>query len=455
MAAATTTKTVEKKQQKNERQVSYYDGNGKPSNGQHRFVKVVRADDTEQIVEQVYRGKKGKWIKYTPKGTLDKRAIILAVKEEYANFNKEGVYKIQVRNMHYKLMERPELKLGEVADPYTTLDKIIIAGRRHEVKLRKGEKGPKDKYYIPDEWWNDLKRHNPQPRPSRTPHQHAKWIMEFHVKGWVDQYPQPIWFRQDKYWIEIWVEKDTMIGLLEQLVANVFGLWNAIPVNSVSGFDSRSHAIRQIKRLLKHKRRGRKIVIFYLGDYDPSGLKIQENVEKNMQELGLVKGVDYEIRRVGITLDQIKRLHLKEVTDPAKLDALANDNNGPAFEKMPGHNGRRFAIEVDSMSSGPGLKELKKIIGGIKDEFWDEEIWNKYKDVFTSEKVHQRVIAEFVPFAREIVDKSDDPDQTIEEWAQTLSSEWDELAAIEGPENVRPLLDPWDDDAYDDEDGDG
>jgi hypothetical protein len=31
--------------------------------------------------------------------------------------------------------------------------------------------------------------------------------------------------------------------------------------------------------------------------------------------------------------------------------------------------------------------------------------------------------------------------------------EWDELAAIEGPENVRPLLDPWDDDAYDDEDG--
>src|SRR5215216_620496 len=231
-------------QSNNKRLVSYYDGNnsGKPLPGQHRFVTVRQADDTEQTVEQVYR-KNGKWIKYTPKGTLDKRAIILAVKEEYANFNKEGVFKLQIRNMHYKMMERPELNLGMVADPYQSLDKIITAGRKHEVKLTKEERKEgefSDKYYTPDEWWSDLKRYNPDPRPFRTPEQFAKWIMAYHVRGWVQQYPKPIWFRQDEYYVTIWVEKDTMIGLLEQLVANEFGgVWGAVPVNSVSGFDSR------------------------------------------------------------------------------------------------------------------------------------------------------------------------------------------------------------------------
>jgi hypothetical protein len=35
--------------------------------------------------------------------TADVRQIILAVKEEYANFNQEGVHEIQLRNMQYKL----------------------------------------------------------------------------------------------------------------------------------------------------------------------------------------------------------------------------------------------------------------------------------------------------------------------------------------------------------------
>jgi hypothetical protein len=37
-----------------------------------------------------------------PKNTVDARQVILAVKEEYANFNREGAYEIQLRNMQYK-----------------------------------------------------------------------------------------------------------------------------------------------------------------------------------------------------------------------------------------------------------------------------------------------------------------------------------------------------------------
>ena len=422
----------------NERHISH--NQQRPQPGQHRFIKVKQADGTDKEIEQVFL-RSGKWKKYTAKNTIDDKQVILAVKQEYKNFNKEGVFELQIRNMHYKLMERPELKLGEVADPYQTLDKIITDGREHQIKAERGE--PIDKYWIPDEWWVDLKRHTPNERPYRTPEQHVKWLMQYHIKGWVAGFPQPFFYKQDEYYIAIFTEKDTMVALLEQLVANVFdGAEDVIPVTSVSGFTSRSHILKQIKRLRKHQLRGRKIVIFYLGDYDPSGLTIQKNIEKHFLEEGLT---DYEIRRVGITFEQIKKLGLKEVRDPAKLKALAKDNNGAAFEKMPGHNGRRFAVEVDAMSSGQGLKELKKIIRGIRREFWDEETWNKYRDAFTSDKVYKRLIAAFVPYAREMVDNSYKPNQTIEEFAESLESEEDELKEIEG-DNYREPIDPWDDD---------
>ena len=263
----------------------------------------------------------------------------------------------------------------------------------------------------------------------------------------------PIWFKQDKYYVEIWTEKDTMVGLLEQLVANEFdGVENAIPVNSLSGNDSRSHALIQTKRLREHEARGRKIIIIYLGDYDPSGLlAIQNKAEARLIEEGIT---NYEVRRVGITMEQIRRLRLKEVTDPDKLKKLANDPNGPAFERVPENGGRRFAVEVDAMSSGSGLKELKHVIRNIKKEFWDEKTWNKYKDEFTPEKVKMCLIAEFVPYAREIVDMSSNPEQTIEEFAASLKDETDELLGLakmraSNWETALPV-DDWDDFEEDD-----
>jgi hypothetical protein len=87
-------------------------------------------------------------------------------------------------------------------------------------------------------------------------------------------------------------ERYTTVLLLEQLVTNVLGP-NMIPVNSVGGFDSTSHLRRQCNRLLKHQKIGRRVLIFYLGDYDPSGLEIQKDLERRMKNWGLT---NFEIR---------------------------------------------------------------------------------------------------------------------------------------------------------------
>jgi hypothetical protein len=62
-----------------------------------------------------------------------------------------------------------------------------------------------------------------------------------------------------------------------------------------------------------------------------------------------------------------------------------------------------------------------------------------------------------VPFIREMVDKSADPDQSIEEWAKSLESELDELIRVEGIDNFQDpdSVDHWDDDPgeeYNDDD---
>lgn len=44
--------------------------------------------------------------------------------------------------------------------------------------------------------------------------------------------------------------------------------------------------------MLKHKKRGRTIVIFYFGDYEPSGWKVQQKIEQNLQEQGLEEDLD-------------------------------------------------------------------------------------------------------------------------------------------------------------------
>src|SRR5215216_5922053 len=91
-------------------------------------VKVLVKRGTEiEVIKDKLKG--GKWRVYTEKNTVDAKQVILAIKEEYANFRKEGVYEIQLRNMQYKLMERPELKLGYLQNPYSRLSDILTDAR--------------------------------------------------------------------------------------------------------------------------------------------------------------------------------------------------------------------------------------------------------------------------------------------------------------------------------------
>jgi hypothetical protein len=364
--------------------------------------------------------KDGTQRKYTPP-TVDWRKVIDKVRDLYhTNFEAQGVHEITIRNMHYALMDYPELKLGVLADRYGKLSNALV-------KSRNGDYG--EAYRLPEEWFVDMKRAEVEKRPWRTPQLFVDDLM-VRIKSSVHYYPQPKFFRQDQYYIELWVEKDTMQRLLEQLVANMIGM-GLISVVPVSGYDGHSHLYTHFERLGFQERLGRKIVIFYLGDYDPSGLDIQRDFEDRLSNWGLR---NFEVKRVGVTLEQIKRLGLHEVVDPDKLEKLRKDPRGPAFEQMPGHNGRRLAVEVDAFSAPAGMSELKRIMREeiLVPPYYNKKIWKKYEDVFTVDKVRDRLLLAVGKWITYETSSSDIEDAIREAFGEDLKSEVDELREIEG-----------------------
>lgn len=364
--------------------------------------------------------KDGRTRKYTPP-TVNWRNVIDKVRDLYHdNFEAQGVYQITIRNMHYALMDYPELKLGELVDRYGKLSKALV-------KSRNGDYGTA--YQLPEEWFVDMKRAEIKKRPWRTPQLFAEDLLQ-RIKNEIRLFQAPKFFRQDEYYIELWVEKDTMQKLLEQLIANMIGE-GLVSVVPVSGFDGHSHLRTHFERLEAQVKLGKKVVIFYLGDYDPSGLDIQRDFEDRLANWGLD---NFEVKRVGITLDQIRELGLHEVVDPDKLKKLANDPRGPAFEKMPGHNGRRFAVEVDAFSAPAGMRELKRIVREeiLVPPYYDEEIWEKYEDIFTHDKVKKRLLVAIGEWISEETDDDFEIRDAIVDAVDIEKTEEEELKKIEG-----------------------
>lgn len=89
--------------------------------------------------------------------------------------------------------------------------------------------------------------------------------------------------------IELWVEKDSIRNFLGRLAARY-----RLSIQVLRGFASLS---MYRKALLRAAKRNVKKIL-YIGDFDPSGLLIEKVAEKEM---------DIEIKRIALTLEQVKR----------------------------------------------------------------------------------------------------------------------------------------------------
>jgi hypothetical protein len=153
-------------------------------------------------------------------------------------------------------------------------------------------------------------------------------------------YRLPRW-RGQKYYIELWVEKDALAGVLRPL-ANEFHI--TLMVNR--GYSSQSAMYESAKRYHQHtveaKINGprneplKRPVLLYLGDHDPSGEDMVRDIRDRLVMFGIH---NLEVAKVALNFDQVEEYSLPP--NPAKV----SDPRAKAYIDKHGAN----SWEVDAL----------------------------------------------------------------------------------------------------------
>jgi hypothetical protein len=126
------------------------------------------------------------------------------------------------------------------------------------------------------------------------------------------QFRVNLWDGQPKY-VEVWVEKDALIGVLEA----VCNRWD-VPYFSCRGYTSQSEMWGAAQRLREKAEAGRETYIIHLGDHDPSGKDMTRDVFDRLQLFMTHHGVDEaKVNRIALNMNQIEQYN--PPPNPAKI----------------------------------------------------------------------------------------------------------------------------------------
>ena len=180
------------------------------------------------------------------------------------------------------------------------------------------------------------------------------------IQAYAGLYRADLWRRSNCH-VEVWCESRSIAGTIEADCKEL-----AVSLYPCAGFPSLTlvyEGAQQISEQLQYKEFTQ---IFYIGDYDPSGVCIDQNAETGIREhLGhLEKKLLFN--RIAITEEQIRDLNLptkpRKETDKRRLDILRTVE----AEAMPARYLRALLREKIEALIPPG--ELKTIQAAERSE---------------------------------------------------------------------------------------
>lgn len=206
---------------------------------------------------------------------------------------------------------------------YAAIDRALIKGRRRHI--------------IPWEWVTDVGRVYKRNFTEKT-------LVDFARNAHLYYTPMA------DHGCLLWVEKDTIVPTVED-IARKF----RCPLASGRGFSGLSHIRKVALNLDTDVRR-----VLFIGDHDPSGMVIDESLEKN---LIADFGVSWKIERIALTWEQAQ--------DLPYLDLKPTNSRTPGYEALYGPR----AWEVEALP----IKRLREIVFDRLRMLWPEENQSKYE----------------------------------------------------------------------------
>ncbi len=175
--------------------------------------------------------------------------------------------------------------------------------------------------------------------------------------------------RDQKVYVELWVEKDALSGVLKEITAKYH-----INLMVNKGYSSCSAMHDAFKRFKQHEDQGKETHILYLGDYDPSGLDMIRDVRERLEEFGVYPTVT----QIGLTMDQIEEF--SPPPNPAKI----KDPRAKWYLKKYGD----VSWEVDALNP----KTLHKLVRENVEELID---MSKFKQLLQEEERQKAKLNKF------------------------------------------------------------
>lgn len=165
------------------------------------------------------------------------------------------------------------------------------------------------------------------------------------------------WDNQPAY-IEAWIEKDALIGVLERPCRDL-----SIPYFSCRGYTSQSAQWRAGKRFKRKADDGKEVIILHLGDHDPSGVDMTRDNQDRLDTFTWWAGVN--VNRIALNMDQVEQYN--PPPNPTKF----TDSRAEEYINNHGYE----SWELDALDPSVIDNLIRDTVAQYVDQDqWDEDI---------------------------------------------------------------------------------
>lgn len=177
-------------------------------------------------------------------------------------------------------------------------------------------------------------------------------------------------YREDKWLlqpnrIEVWVEKDALIGVIEGICQEY-----EVDYFACRGYTSQSEMRSAAERIRRYIENGQEVTIIHLGDHDPSGIDMSRDIYDRLDLF--LEGDHCDVNRIALNYDQVTQYN------PPPNPAKSSDSRFYDYQREYGDE----SWELDALEPRVIAALIEEEILGLRDEDkWiravDEEEQNK------------------------------------------------------------------------------
>jgi len=179
--------------------------------------------------------------------------------------------------------------------------------------------------------------------------------------GW---YRESLWALSQEKYCEVWIEKDALVGVIEQPCHEL-----RVPHFATRGYLSQSEAYTTGIRLRQKINEGKEVVIFHLGDHDPSGLDMSRDLQERMMMFARSEEIDF--RRLALNWDQVQEY------GPPPNPAKETDSRFADYEQQYGDE----SWELDALDTRVIQALVRDNVNSLIDQpSWDAALAHEVRE---------------------------------------------------------------------------